>query len=129
MQPRSNLVAAIGAVILIGIVVVVSVQAVFAAPVESAKESYLSNVNYAAGISMGMAVSRAFTSGEPFSDDTFRQMLKTIISSETLMACRSVECRMQWGAKFAEAMTKKAMAKKANLSRGADLALAEQSER
>ena len=78
---------------------------------------------------MGMAVSRAFTSGEPFSDDTFRQMLKTIISSETLMACRSVECRMQWGAKFAEAMTKKAMAKKANLSRGADLSLAEQSER
>jgi hypothetical protein len=26
-----------------------------------------------------------------------------------------VECRMQWGAKFAEAMVKKAMAKKAHL--------------
>ena len=129
MQPHSKLVAAIGAVILIFILLVASVQAAFAAPVESAKESYLANVNYAAGISMGMAVSRAFANGEPFSDDTFREMLKTIISSEVLMACRTLECRMQWGAKFAEAMAKQAMAKKANLSRGADLSLAEQSER
>jgi hypothetical protein len=130
MQPRSKVVATIGAVILIGIILVASVQAAFAASAESPKESYMSNVNYAAGISMGMmAVSRAFTTGEPFSDDTFRQMLKTIITSEALMACRSVECRMQWGAKFAEAMAKKAMAKKANLPRGADLSLAEQSER
>ena len=129
MQPRSKLVASIGATILVGIVLVSSVQATIATPVESPKESYLSNVNYAAGISMGMAVSRAFTSGEPYSDVTFRQMLKTIISSETLMACRSVECRMQWGAKFAEAMAKKTMAKKANIPRGADLSLAEQGER
>lgn len=68
MQPRSKLVASIGATILVGIVLVSSVQATIATPVESPKESYLSNVNYAAGISMGMAVSRAFTSGEPFSD-------------------------------------------------------------
>jgi hypothetical protein len=115
MQARSKLVANIGAIILIGIVLLASVQAAIAAPVESAKESYMSNVNYAAGISMGMAVSRALTSGEPFSDYTFRHMLKTIISSEALMACRSVECRMQWGAKFAEAIAKKAMAKKAHL--------------
>ena len=115
MQPRSKLVATIGAIILVGIVLVASVQAAFAAPVESPKESYLANVNYAAGISMGMAVSRAFASGEPFSDDTFRHMLTKIIRNEALMACRSVECRMRWGAKFAEAMAKKAMARKAVL--------------
>ena len=85
------------------------------------RESYLANVNYAAGISMGMSASRAFTNGEPFSDDIFQQRLKTIISSEVLMACRTVECRMQWGVKFAEAMAKKAMAKKANLPQVPDL--------
>jgi hypothetical protein len=92
MQPRSKqLVASIGTIVLIGIVLAASVQAAFATPAESPKESYLANVNYAAGISMGMAVSRAFANGEPFSDDTFREMLKKIIRSEALMACRTVE--------------------------------------
>src|SRR5687768_6861079 len=99
MQPHNTLATAIGGVTLTFILLVAAVQAAFASPPESPKESYLANVNYAAGISMGMSVSRAFANGEPFSDDTFREMLKTIISSDVLMACRTLECRMQWGAK------------------------------
>lgn len=121
MQPHNKLATAIGGVTLTFILLVAAVQAAFASPPESAQESYLANVNYAAGISMGMSVSRAFANGEPFSDDTFREMLKTIISSDVLMACRTLECRMQWGAKFAEAMAKQAMTKKADLSRIPDL--------
>ena len=113
MESRNKFVATIGTIILIGMILVASVQAAFAVPVETPRESYISNVYYAAGISMGMAASRAFASGETFSDDTFRQRLHTILSSEALMACRTVECRMEWGVKFTEAMAKKAMVKKA----------------
>lgn len=121
MLQRPMVVVTVGAIILVGILLVASVQAAFAVPVETPRESYMANVHYAAGISMGMVASRAFTSGEAFSDDIFQQRLKTILRSEALMACRTVECRMQWGVNFAEAMAKKAMAKKAHLPQVPDL--------